>query len=299
MHPARRGLRPGSRMRSSAIRNHGAVRRKHRTPRRPDAFVPFPASIRDKACSGQRPEYAPYRASDSVPERTDRARRHPIPPRHPHRKIRKSGDKFLSPLFRFRFFSRRDSGLHLRKERQKLRDGIRLRTLPLRPKRPPHPVVFLPSSSFRSMRFRTTRLPISTLFSGKSRQTFPSLSDSRTTTTERRDTLYRHTTIRRTGRPGSQPGGKQGRRVHTGRQDETKKASCRKPSRTHPAMRGDHTGGNANGRTSTARPPAAGRSERTVRNIIKIIEKRMERKRSTAGLTCGKHGPSPDECPSP
>lgn len=105
-----------------------------------------------------------YRASDSVPERTDRARRHPIPPRHPHRKIRKSGDKFLSPLFRIRFFSRRDSGLHLRKERQKLRDGIRLRTLLLRPKRPPHPVVFLPSSSFRSMRFRTTRLPISTLF---------------------------------------------------------------------------------------------------------------------------------------
>ncbi len=296
MHPARRGLRPGSRMRSSAIRNHGAVRRKHRTPRRPDAFMPFPASIRDKACSGQRPEYAPYRASDSVPERTDRARRHPIPPRHPHRKIRKSGDKFLSPLFRIRFFSRRDSGLHLRKERQKLRDGIRLRTLPLRPKRPPHPVVFLPSSSFRSMRFRTTRLPISTLFSGKSRQTFPSLSDSRTTTTERRDTLYRHTTIRRTGRPGSQPGGKQftpddrtKRRKHPAESLHESIRPCRETSQ----------GKTRAGRTSTARPPAAGRSEKTVRNIIKIIEKRMERKRSTAGLICGKHGPSPDGCPSP
>ena len=85
-----------------------------------------------------------YRASDSVPERTDRTRRYPIPPRHPHRKIRKSGDKNLSPLFRIRFFSRRDSGLHLRKERQKLGDGIRLRTLPLRPQRPPPPVVFSP-----------------------------------------------------------------------------------------------------------------------------------------------------------
>ena len=237
-----------------------------------------------------------YRASDSVPERTDRTRRYPIPPRHPHLKIPKRGDKFLSPLFRIRFFSRRDSGLHLRKERQKLRDGIRLRTLPLRPKRPPHPVVFLPSSSFRSMRFRTTRLPISTLFSGKSRQTFPSLSDSRTTTTERRDTLYRHTTIRRTGRPGSQPGGKQftpddrtKRRKHPAESLHESIRPCRETSQ----------GKTRAGRTSTARPPAAGRSEKTARNIIKIIEKRMERKRSTAGLICGKHGPSPDGCPSP
>ncbi len=236
-----------------------------------------------------------YRASDSVPERTDRTRRYPIPPRHPHRKIRKSGDKFLSPLFRIRFFSRRDSGLHLRKERQKLRDGIRLRTLPLRPQRPPPPVVFSPvvfpinafpddaSADFNAF-FR--KIPANIPFSVR----------------------QPHDDNRKTGHlvsshddPADRTPRIAARReaVHTGRQDETKKASCRKPSRTHPAMRGDHTGGNANGRTSTARPPAAGRSERTVRNIIKIIEKRMERKRSTAGLTCGKHGPSPDGCPSP
>ncbi len=235
-------------------------------------------------------------------DRPDKTQSDP-PPRHPHRKIRKSGDKNLSPLFQFRFFSRRDSGFHLRKEKQKLRDGIRLRTLPLRPKRPPPPVVFSPLSSFRSMRFRMTRLPISTLFSGKSRQAFPSLSDSHKSAARRQPkdgTPYIVT--RRAGGPDApdrSPAGKQGRRVHTGRQDETKKASCRKPSRIHPAMQGDHTGGNASGRTSTARPPAAGRSERTVRNIIKIIEKRMERKRSTAGLICERHGPSPDGCPSP
>ena len=233
MHPARRGLRPGSRMRSSAIRNHGAVRRKHRTPRRPDAFVPFPASIRDKACSGQRPEYAPYRASDSVPERTDRARRHPIPPRHPHRKIRKSGDKFLSPLVRIRFFSRRDSGLPLRKERQKLRDGIRLRTLPLRPQRPPPPVVFSPVV-FPINAFPDDASADFNAFSGKSRQTFPSLSDSRKSAARRQPKDGTPCIVtRRSGGPDApdrSPAGKQGRRVHTGRQDETKKASCRKSS---------------------------------------------------------------------
>lgn len=214
-----------------------------------------------------------YRASDSVPERTDRTRRYPIPPRHPHRKIRKSGDKNLSPLFRFRFFSRRDSGLHLREERQKLRDGIRLRTLPLRPKRPPPPVVFLPPSSFRSMRFRTTRLPISTLFSGKSRQAFPSLSDSRKSAARRQPkdgTLYIFT--RRSGGPDApdcSPEGSKADRFTPDDRTKRRKHPAESPHESIRPCREIIQGENASGRTSTARPPAAGRSERTVRNIKK------------------------------
>lgn len=164
-----------------------------------------------------------YRASDSVPERTDRTRRYPIPPRHPHRKIRKSGDKFLSPLFRIRFFSRRDSGLHLRKERQKLRDGIRLRTLPLRPQRPPPPVVFSPVV-FPINAFPDDASADFNAFSGKSRQTFPSLSDSRKSAARRQPkngTLCIVT--RRSGGPDAPDRSPEGSSSHrtTGRNEES------------------------------------------------------------------------------
>lgn len=302
MHPARRGLRPGSRMRSSAIRNHGAVRRKHRTPRRPDALVPFPASIRDKACNGQRPEYAPYRASDSVPERTDRARRHPIPRRDiPIEKTERAATKICRRSFGFDFSP---GGIPASISGKKGRNFVTAfacghcrsvrRDRLLRS--------FSPLSSFRSMRFRTTRLPISTLFPenpGKHSRPCPTAAsrphdDNRKTghlVSSHDDPADRTPRIaaRREARPT-------GSHRTTGRNEES---ILPKALTNHPAMQGDHTGGNASGRTSTARPPAAGRSERTVRNIIKIIEKRMERKRSTAGLTCGKHGPSPDGCPSP